>query len=664
MAIVSLALIGASIAAHARPPLLMPGKKTLYQKVLTRPGAVLSPTPGGSKGTRLGAFSPYFVYERVKFGSDTWLRVGPGIDGKTTGYLPESGTAPWEHAIVLAFTPRTSRDRVLFFRDRAAIEGLMNEGDAPKKVAELRAQITAAPAAGRPKDHPVIAIEPETAVDFTKKFYLLPALKAEEILTKRGPAVRIVQAASVTVDSAPAAVAKPSAASSKPAAKPPANVGIANFNSAVVFVIDATASMQPYIERTRKAMQTVLGEIEKAKLGDRISFGLVAFQDDPAKTKGMEYLAKVFADPAKVKGRQGFTKAIEALKATQSSTRAFAEDAYAGIDVALEKIEWAKFGGRYIVFITDASAREGGSALATTGLTTEAMRLRADEKQVAIYSMHLRTPAGKSDHRKAERQFKQLSAWPGIDALYFPIQAGDPAKFEEGVLGMAKSLVDQVKSPARLIKQALAQPAPVSPVAKPPPKLDPAAEAKARLDAVGRAMVLAYLGRVKGEKAPPFYVAWTSDRDIADPIRATLSVRVLLTKDQLSDMYEVVRRTIEAGEAGQISSTALFEQLRSAAVALSRDPSKIGKGKAKNLAEAGLMGEYLEGLPYRSVLASMPLDDWTNLGVAKSEKILESLRAKLALYKRFHADVDAWVKLNPDGGEGDKVYPVPIDSLP
>ena len=35
-----------SFAQGARTPLLIEGKKTLYQRVLTRPGAALSPKPG------------------------------------------------------------------------------------------------------------------------------------------------------------------------------------------------------------------------------------------------------------------------------------------------------------------------------------------------------------------------------------------------------------------------------------------------------------------------------------------------------------------------------------------------------------------------------------------------------------------------------------------
>ena len=52
------------------------------------------------------------------------------------------------------------------------------------------------------------------------------------------------------------------------------------------------------------------------------------------------------------------------------------------------------------------------------------------------------------------------------------------------------------------------------------------------------------------------------------------------------------------------------------------------------------------------------------MGVGLSEAIVDGIKSKIALYQRFHDDVDRWVKLNPAAGDGDRVYPVPIDALP
>src|SRR3546814_18850080 len=62
----------------------------------------------------------------------------------------------------------------------------------------------------------------------------------------------------------------------------------------------------------------------------------------------------------------------------------------------------------------------------------------------------------------------------------------------------------------------------------------------------------AWLGKVEGTEAPAMFEAWASDRDFARPDVTAFSVRVLLTKNQLSDLQAPLRRIVEAGERAQI----------------------------------------------------------------------------------------------------------------
>ena len=75
---------------------------------------------------------------------------------------------------------------------------------------------------------------------------------------------------------------------------------------------------------------------------------------------------RTFADPTKVSTQAQFAEAVKGVAASEVSTRAFAEDGYAGLAEAIQGIDWTGFGGRYLIMITDASSREGGSPLATT----------------------------------------------------------------------------------------------------------------------------------------------------------------------------------------------------------------------------------------------------------------------------------------------------------
>src|SRR3546814_17120900 len=103
-------------------------------------------------------------------------------------------------------------------------------------------------------------------------------------------------------------------------------------------------------------------------------------------------------------------------------------------------------------------------------------------------------------------------------------------------------------------------------------------------------MRLAWVGKVEGTEAPAMFEAWASDREFARPDVTAFSVRVLLTKNQLSDLPATLRRNVEDGERAQIPPGALFHPLRSADAAMGRTPAQIGQGAASNHNEAGPTG--------------------------------------------------------------------------
>ena len=635
----------AQLAGGPRKPLLIEGKTTLYQRVLSRPGAVVSAQPGGAGGKELPPMTLLFVYGKQMSGSTSYLEVGANSEGRVIGFLPEADTIPWKHSLTLAFTNPANRERVLFFKDRPELLDMLNSDKLLVDSEQIRRQI----ADGKlPPTSPVVSIEPETFVDMQKQFYLLPILDAGTTVLKSGFKVRTVQVASVTKEKGVDTLAQTSQRINPEA-------DLAKFTSGVVFVIDASASMQPYIDLTRAAMEEVYAQIEAAKLNQRVRFGMVAYRDDPTKVKGIEYLVRTFADPTKVSTQAQFADAVKGVAASEVSTRAFAEDGYAGLVEAVQGIDWTGFGGRYLIMITDASSREGNSPLSTTGLGTEQVRQLALENRIATYVLYLKTPEGKEDHARATKQYEALAKYPNVGALFFPVEAGDKQAFRSQVQRLAEALVNQVRSAG----------------GKPAGGAAGSASAAAGGDkltqvteAVGRAMQLAYLGEVQGTKAPRMFEAWASDRDFKQPDIASFSVRLLLTKNQLSDLQATLRKVVEAGEKGQLDPGDFFNQLRSAAAAMSRDPNRVGQAGARNLEDIGLMGEYLEGLPYQSRIMGLDQDAWTRMGVGQQQALIDDVKSKIALYQRFHDDVDRWVQLNPDGAPGDAVYPIPLDVLP
>src|SRR5690606_34572550 len=116
-----------------------------------------------------------------------------------------------------------------------------------------------------------------------------------------------------------------------------------------------------------------------------------------------------------------------------------------------------------------------------------------------------------------------------------------------------------------------------------------------------------------GESAPALFNAWLLDRDPSDPSERAVDVRVLLTRDQLSDLHDVLRSILERAEEGALAPQGFLEELRSLAAIVSRDPEAAqaaGAGSGASLAALGYMREYIEGLPYRSEVMNLDLSDW------------------------------------------------------
>ena len=646
--------IGSSLARADDKPLIQEGKKTLFQRVLTTPGCQLSSAAGGDAGAAQPTFSRFYVYERAQAANAEWLKVGPDSYGKTIGWLPAACTTDWKMQLTLAFTNPANRDRLMFFKDRATLEGILDAPDPVSKVAPLRAKLKQGVQAPG-----VLAQEPEYFVDLHKQFYLLPVLSGEEVMTEEGFRTRLLNVASVSK-----AEDKPLQAGANPGATGAAKSSqLKEFSAAVVFVIDSTISMDPYIDRTREAIRKVYKQIESENLGNQVKFGLVAFRSSTQAVPGLEYVSKRYADPNKVTGSEDFLARVADLKQAKVSSKAFDEDSLAGVMHSIDKVDWTQFGARYVVLITDAGAIEGDDPLSSTGLSADQVRLEAANPGVAIYTLHLKTPAGIKDHGKAEAQYQNLSTYPGTNtSLYYPVNAGDVQAFGRKVDALASAITSQVKA-AYMGDDAIgsALNAKQAPVAGKDP-----AEQKLLDDAalIGHAMQLAYLGEKTNSQAPPVFQAWITDRDLIKQNIPTTDVRVLLTKSQLSDLSDVMKQILDAANEGLISPTEMFDRLRSVAATMGADPNQLKQNGNARLADMGVLGEYLEDLPYQSEVLNLDEETWKSWDGLAQEKFIRNLNTKLRHYQRYNADVDRWVALAKDSDARDNVYPVPLEMMP
>lgn len=614
-------------------PLLMPGKKTLFQRVLSKPGAQVSGQPGAApSGAALPAFSVLYVYQRKAVAGGNWLEVGAASDGQRDGWLPAEQVSDWKQSLVLKFTERSGRSPVMFLREQSSLERFLAD------TAQARAALHKAQNEGS-VDPQIVALEPVASAIPQDQFYLLPIFQARESFDANGQPVQLLNVASIDPGNTP-----------QGKVEGVAKAGSDAFRTAIVLVVDTSVSMQPYIDRVRQVVQALHRQIADRGDLDSVSFGLVGFRSNVEKTPGLEYVAQTLVSLEEGRDPQRFLELAGQVKAAQVSSHAFNEDAFAGVMEAVEGMDWSPYAGRLILLVTDAGALRKNDPLGRTQMNEAEVREAALSKQIKIYALHLRTEAGRKNHGFAEQQYRSLTADanPQIGDLYIPVAGGDVGRFGDTVAEIGSVFADRVHQARNNQLPSL-------------PSLQGTPSVASKATAIGYAMQMDFLGRQSAVRAPQLITAWTSDHDLTNPSLPAFQVCVLLTKLQLNDLQQSLKLIVDAARRTQTSPKDFFQEIASASAHMSRDPTRLKQGG--NLVEGGILGEYLDGLPYRSKSLTMTQDLWLSLSVAEQQDFIDELESKIRLYETFHNDIANWVRFG-EAQPGDALYRVPLATLP
>ncbi len=633
--------MAASEQGGGNKPLLMAGKQSLYQRVLSVPGARIAEKPGGKADREIVPFTAFYVYARQQQGAQQWIEIGTDRHGTHAGWLPASDTIEWNHGLTAAFRDPTGHDRVLLFRDSDSLRELTGQGSLKtyKRLYNeaLRGKLSA--------DSPVVAIQPAGYIDIREDFYLVPIHRHEDVYLGSERA-RILQVSSVPL-------------ASTGAASSDSGGGKRAYTAGLVFVVDSTLSMQPYIDRTRQAVTTIFDTLGDADLLGQVNFGLVAYRDNVSAAPGLDYLVRTYVDLDEGRDAEGFLSRLKTMRDASVSSRDFTEDAYAGVKQAIESINWDGHDARYIVLVTDAGARDADDPLSSTGLDASRLRQLAQQKGVAIFVLHLLTDATMPDQAADAKQYRRLADFPGVGSLYYGVPTGDVDEFGRVLDALAGQITGQVKTAS----SNRVAPAPV-------PASDNAqlADLQAKVEKLGYALRMRYLQKTTDDTLPRVFDAWLLDRDIRNPERNTLDVRVLLSRDQLSDLNDVLKQVLEAAEDGLLSPQNFFTELQSLAATVTRDPERLGTTTAttagSSLADLGFMREYIEDLPYTGEVMGLSLDDWQSWSTQEQIAFLNRLEEKVGYYRALHDHTDLWISLDGGPVSGDSVYPIELEQLP
>ncbi|MEM7318382.1 MAG: vWA domain-containing protein [Pseudomonadota bacterium] len=623
-----MAMIGwAQVAETSERPLLQEGRQTVYQRVLTRPGALMYSEPDGQVTRQYPAFQPLYVYAR----QGAWLQVGPSVSRGPEAWIREDDSVAWKQNIVAAFTNAAGRERQLLFDTELDLRKLMEHEALRDQQAKLLTEVAARTL---PADSGVVAAEPEEFVNIVERLYLMPILDfAQDLHPLNYEDNLLMQVASV------------------PLQKDGVQAGMIadNFDAGIVFVLDTTMSMDPYIARTQAAVESIMSGIQDTDIGARVRFGVMAFRDNETAAPGLEYRTKMLLpldrgnDPARVIGT-----IRAATDVARANSPGFNEDSLAGVEDAVEQTNWDSdgrdpFDARIVILITDAGPKDPRDPNARSEIGVAELQRAAQDKGIALMTLHLQTPAGgAAQHRWAESQYRQLSRF-NEDSFYYGIADGSQSAFESTVAGLITAVTDVI----RVARQEQ-------------PVLAPGAAGN--VANMGLAMQLAYLGRLKDRQAPDIIQGWISEKAVEDPTRLAVEPRLLVTKNEMATMADLLTELLDLGERSRNEEDAasFFSQVRQVVAQMAQNPDRLVNVNADTLGGAL---EFLEDLPYESQLMLTNQTRWQQSAMIRRQ-ILDGMRQKLTQYRKWLLDPTVWTALYADAPDGEHVFAMPFDVLP
>ncbi|MBK5923291.1 hypothetical protein CCR90_05750 [Rhodovulum sulfidophilum] len=624
-------LFVAQSGAALAHPLLVEDTSTVYQRVLTRPGAPLHDAPDGPETSRYPAFQPLYVFAR----QEGWIEVGPSATAAPAGWVAADTVVDWKQNIVATFTNPADRARSLMFRTEDDLRGFMEDEALVATQARLIEKAETGMLA--PEDG-VVAIEPENYVNIRDRFYILPILDfVEDLHPMTYDANLLLKVASVPLrDELPVAAAEASSSAG-------------DFDAGVVFVFDTTKSMQPYIERTRKALARIIFDINGTDIGERINFGIEAFRDNPEAAPGLGYRTREVIPLERRINQLPVLEAIDNTRTATVSSPGFNEDSLAGVEDAIRRTDWDRtgsgdpFDARYVILVTDAGPKDPRDPNARSEIGPVEIQRDAEGRNIVIMTLHLKTDAGAANHDYAAERYRQLSRFTGRQ-FYYPIEGGSEQAFEDTVTALVTALTDHVR-------MALGQAQVLAPE-----------DRDEDLEFLGHALQLAWLGAREGTRAPDVFESWVTEKAAEKPRALALEPRLLVTKNEMATMAELLDNLVRLAEGtrGEEEARGFFRQVRGVIAQMAQNPDRLVATDADSLGGAL---EYLERLPYRSQLLQTDEARWMSGPMVRRE-IIDGMRQKLTQYRKWLYDPSVWTALYDGAPDGEQVFAMPFDILP
>lgn len=608
------------------------GRPAPLKVIVRRPTALrTAPAPDAPVRRQVGPMEFFFVLAR----QDGWYRVATRETvpaGTQLGFLAVEDVVEWWHREAIGLLPRASgRQRARFYADPARWQdGFTRWPDPPRR------------------DEAALGIEPERLGNAA---FVMPVLEAREGVTLDvdGSVHDLYRVAFV--------VAPPAGAAAAPAAPDHAlRDALGGFLVDVVFCVDVSGSMQPYIDAVREAIARVAADLRERHpdLRDRFRFGLVTFRG-PGE-------AEVACTLEEGRDHARFLARVAALDDDGGVDDG--EDVVSGMKLALTAMDWCDVGFKQVVLVGDEAAfgPDNHPERNPTGLSIQDLLAIAQPVEGAvrpldalrvcrvISTVEVQRPVnGARLDALRTRQFSELAGLG--DGAHFP---GEAFRFAAGeVRGMRDALVADLTrriEGARAVAGIVDQDAPQ---ALPPGPLDRDPRF-AGVPAPFREMI-ELLRPTDGLEALPVREGWVSSFDaFGAPV---VTERFLVSRARLRRLQQTVELVATELDLPGVNPAVLVQMLQQRLAAMSIDHDL---GPATPLA---VVLEIVGGLPIRTPLMELTPEQVAAMTPADRGRVVDKLARMARAFDEQLATPGLWFKLDPTDEARNALAFISIDDV-
>lgn len=416
----------------------------------------------------------------------------------------------------------------------------------------------------------------------------------------------------------------------------------------IVWVIDMTMSMQPYIDAVAEAIfNASIAMREQIGADEKIRFGLVGFRDDVEGAPWLEFVTRNFTPELLSTSEFEALMKEGKIRAADQSTGDFPEEVFPGVREGARSA-WREKSAKIMILIGDASSHPLGHPKNTENLSEEAVKALLNEQNIYLAAVLLANPESSADSEVADKQFRTLSELDGGSAFHrmqVTAAGAGGAELAKTLKQVAVDIIDFASSNdmSRLSGKGA----------------EDKDEAGAAIKKAIRAAAVDYLGQ---EAEPPADItAWVADRDIGSLDKQAFEVRVVVTRKDVMELKQLLTVVLAAVRAGAKSDSGFIEDTTRGSAAVAMDLALKDDEKFK---DSGLVPRWINSLPYRSPALSYSIEEFLQQPADDRTKFEERIANLINAYEQVLSNTDVWHALNDKDVEEGQVHLLPLKLLP